>query len=161
MARRAGALIGLLLGGGFYLLLIDTTQLPELYAGVGATLLAAIGFEVSRAQGLAEAALPIGGLARSWRLVARLPVEIWLVSVTAVVQLIRPRAQARGRFRAVPFDAGGDGPGDTGRRALAEALGSLTPNTIVVGVDPDSKLILVHQLRVTGDRDQLDPLQLG
>ena len=161
MARRAGALIGLLLGGGFYLLLIDTTQLPELYAGAGATLLAAIAFEVSRQQGLAEAALPIRGVARAWRLITRLPIEIWVVSVTAIVQLVRPRARARGRFRAVSFDAGGDGPGDTGRRALAEALGSLTPNTIVVGVDPDKKLILVHQLRVTRDRDQLDPLKLG
>jgi multisubunit Na+/H+ antiporter MnhE subunit len=158
---RARALVGLLLGGGFYLLLIDTTQLPELYAGAGATALAALAFEVSREQGFAEAALPIRGFARAWRLATRLPVEIWLVSVTAVAQLIRPRAQARGRFRAVHFDAGGDGPGDTGRRALAEALGSLTPNTIVVGVDPDHKLILVHQLCERGDRDQLDQLKLG
>ena len=161
MGRRAGALIGVLLGGGFYLLLIDTVQLPELYAGAGATLLAAVAFEVSREQGFAEAALPIRGVARVWRLALRLPVEIWLVSATAIAQLIRPRHNSRGRFRAVAFDAGGDGPGDAGRRALAEALGSLTPNTIVVGIDPDSKLILVHQLRVRGGREELDPLELG
>lgn len=161
MARRAGALIGLLLGGGFYLLLIDTTQSPELYAGAGATLLAAIGFEVSRQQGLVEAALPLRGALRAWRLLARIPAEIWFVGHAAVAQLFTPRKAPRGRFRAVRFDAGGDDPRDAGRRALAEALGSLTPNTIVVGVDPDSKAILVHQLRVRGGRDQLDPLELG
>jgi multisubunit Na+/H+ antiporter MnhE subunit len=161
MTRRASAVLGLLLGGGFYLLLIDTTQQPELYAGAGATLLAAIAFEVSREQGLVEAALPVRGLIRAWRLLARLPPEISVVSREAVAQLLAPRRAARGTFRAVSFDAGGDDARDAGRRALAEALGSLTPNTIVVGVDPDTHLILVHQLRRRGGRQELDPLELG
>jgi multisubunit Na+/H+ antiporter MnhE subunit len=164
MVRRARAsCLGVLLGGGFYLLLIDTVQSPELYAGAGATLIAALAFEASREQGFAEAALPARGLARAWRVLIRLPVDIGLVAVAAITQLFRSGSGrgSRGQFRAVRFDAGGAEETDAGRRALAEALGSLTPNTIVVGVDPDSRLILVHQLERRGGREQLDPLELG
>jgi hypothetical protein len=44
---------------------------------------------------------------------------------------------------------------------LTEIVGSLAPNTIVIGVDADSGLLLVHQLRRNGDRDDIDVLELG
>ena len=47
------------------------------------------------------------------------------------------------------------------RRALAEAVGSLTPNTIVIGVDEERNLILGHQLRRSGGADGVDVLGLG
>jgi multisubunit Na+/H+ antiporter MnhE subunit len=159
MTGRLSALLGLMIGGAFYLLLIDTTSLPELYAGAGATLLAAVAFETAREQGVTEARAPLRGFLRAGRVLRRVPAQIWLVSRAALAQLLRPQA-ARGSFRAVPFDAAGDGAGDAGRRALAEALGSLTPNTIVVGIDPGTRLILVHQLHVQGGREELDPLGL-
>jgi multisubunit Na+/H+ antiporter MnhE subunit len=161
MNRSASALLGLVLGGSFYLLLIDTVSPPELYAGAGATLLAAAAFEVSRAHGLAEASLSAAWLARGRRVAWRVPVHIWLVCREAVIQLVLWRRGPRGRFRAVRFRAGGEGPRDTGRRALTEMLGSLTPNTIVIGVDPDRDLLLVHQLHVQGSREELDVLGLG
>lgn len=160
MKHPASALLGVLIGGAFYLLLIDTVSAPELYAGAGATLLAAIAFEVSREVGLAEATISPAWLVRGWRVIASVPRHIVLVSWAALAQLVAPRS-VRGRFRAVPFRAGGDGVRDVGRRALSEALGSLAPNTIVVGVDPDRDLILVHQLHVRGGREELDPLGLG
>jgi len=160
MKHPASALIGVLIGGAFYLLLIDTVSSPELYAGAGATLLAAAAFEVSREIGLAEASLSPRWLARSWRVLVRVPLHILLVSRIAIAQLLAPRA-FRGRFRTVPFKAGDDSPRDVGRRALSEALGSLAPNTIVVGIDPDRDLLLVHQLHVHGDRTELDSLGLG
>jgi multisubunit Na+/H+ antiporter MnhE subunit len=160
MKHPASALLGVLIGGGFYLLLIDTVSTPELYAGLAAVLLAAAAFEVSREIGLAEATLSPLWLGRGWRVLVRVPLHILLVSRIAVAQLLAPRS-VRGRFRAVPFRAGGEGPRDVGRRALSEALGSLAPNTIVVGVDPDRDLLLVHQLHVHGGREELDSLGLG
>src|SRR5438067_1210273 len=142
MRRAAGALVGLALGGAFYLLLIDTVSLPELSAGAGTTVLAGAALEVSRKQGFAEASLSPAWLTSTWRVVRRVPLQIAFVSREAIAQLVRPKRR-RGRFCAVSFDAGGDGSRDSGRRALAEALGSLAPNTIVVGVDPDRRLILV------------------
>jgi hypothetical protein len=154
------ASVGLLIAGGFYMLLIDTSSQPELWAGLGAWILAAIAYEISREQGLVEARIRLTWLLRSWRVAIRVPVHVALVSRDAVAQLLAPRSR-RGRFRAVPFGAGGDEPVDAGRRALAEALGSLTPNTIVIGIDTESKLLLVHQLHPQGGREELDPLGLG
>lgn len=160
MRGRTGALLGLLLGAAFYLLLIDTVSLPELYAGAGAALLAGIAFEVSREQGFAEASFSPTWFARVWRLGWQVPVAIVLVCREAIFQLVRPR-RSRGGFRAISFRAGAEGSRDVGRRALAEALGSLAPNTIVIGIDPDRNLLLVHQLGRKSSRDQIDVLGLG
>jgi multisubunit Na+/H+ antiporter MnhE subunit len=160
MKHPASALIGVLIGGSFYLLLIDTVSSPELYAAAGATLLAAAAFEVSREIGLAEASLSPRWLLSAWRVVVRVPLHILLVSRIAIAQLLAPQA-FRGRFRAVSFRGGDDAAPNVGRRALSEALGSLAPNTIVIGVDPDRDLLLVHQLHVHGGREELDSLGLG
>jgi hypothetical protein len=60
------------------------------------------------------------------------------------------------RYSAVEED-----PFDTGRRALTEAFGSVAPNTVVVGVDAERGLLLVHQLRPQGEPEDLDVLRLG
>jgi hypothetical protein len=77
--------------------------------------------------------------------IVSLPRQIAWVSWQAVAQLVAPR-QTRGTLRAVPFRAGGESSRDVGRRALAEGLGSLAPNTIVIGIDGARDLLLVHQL---------------
>jgi hypothetical protein len=79
--------------------------------------------------------------------------------VEAVAQLFSYKRE-RGSFRAIPFK-GGDGEYDRGRFALTDILGSLAPNTIVIGVDPDEELLLVHQLRPRGGREDIDMLELG
>lgn len=93
-------------------------------------------------------------------MVASVPRQILYVSWEALAQLVAPR-ETRGSLRAVPFRAGEEGSLDVGRRALAEGLGSLAPNTIVIGVDGDHDLLLVHQLHRSGGREQLDVLELG
>jgi hypothetical protein len=92
--------------------------------------------------------------------VLSIPRQIVWVSWQAMAQAVAPR-EARGSLRAVPFRAGGDDSSDAGRRALAEGLGSLAPNTIVIGVDGERDLLLVHQLHRRGGREQLDVLELG
>jgi len=155
------AALGFVFAGALYLLLIDTVSLPELYAGVAAALLAAIGFEVSREQGFAEVSAAPAWLLRGWRAIARVPGDVAQVSLVALAQLARPRQQ-RGALRAVPFDFGAhDSRRDAGRRALAEALGSLAPSTIVIGVDPERDLILAHELRADGRAGDVDVLGLG
>ncbi|MBV9001348.1 MAG: hypothetical protein JO304_19985, partial [Solirubrobacterales bacterium] len=66
-----------------------------------------------------------------------------------------------GVFRAVPFRCGDDEELESGRRALAESLGSFSPNTIIVGVDGERELILGHQLSPRGGREAIDVLRLG
>lgn len=162
LLRRAAAWsAGWVLAGALYLLLIDTTSLPELIVGAGAAALAATGFELAREQETA------GGLsarlrwfATLYRPLVKTPSDIAIVTKLAFRQLIRPR-QVNGTFRAVPFRCGPDHDIEVGRRALAEALGSFAPNTIIVGVDVEHELILGHQLQASGGAEAIDILGLG
>lgn len=160
MRRVLRASFGLVLGGGFYLLLIDTTSLPELYLLAGVALACGIGFELAREQGFVEARIAPAWLARGWRLIWRIPSDVAIVCWEALAQSVRPR-RARGEFRAVPVTATAQNPADTGRRALVESVGSFAPNTIVVGIDAERGLLLTHQLRQHGAPDELDLTRLA
>jgi hypothetical protein len=162
MLRRVWIVaLGVLIGGGFYLLLIDTASLPELYVLAGVALTCGLLFLVSREAGFMEAAInPLLLVSRIWRVVLKVPLDIALVCWEALAQLVRPRA-ARGSLRAVRFRAVEQDAAGTGRRALAEALGSVAPNTIVVGIHAEDGLLLVHQLHRQGPPEDLDVLRLG
>lgn len=151
--------LGMALTAGFYLLLIDTTSLPELYAMAGVVLLAVVGFAASAEQHFTDARVRVGWLLRAYRPVLQIPIQTALVVYELAAQLVH-RRRTRGRFRAIPF-AAGEGPYDFGRQGLSEILGSLAPNTIVIGVDTERELLLVHQLHRTGDPADLDVLRLG
>jgi hypothetical protein len=153
-------LIGVVVGGGFYLQLIDTTSLPELYLLAGVALGCGVGFQLAREQDFDEARIMPWWLARSWRLVWRIPGDITIVCWEALVQLVRPRP-SRGVLRAAPFRAIRPVPAEMGRRALAETVGSVAPNTIVIGIDDERGLLLVHQLRRHGGPEDLDVTRLG
>jgi hypothetical protein len=162
LLRRATAwLTAAVLAGALYLVLIDTTSLPELFVLAGAAVIAATGFELAREQQTA------GGLTARLRWLVRLykpllkaPSDIAIVSLVALRQLVKPKP-VNGTFRAVRFRCGPEHDVETGRRALAESFGSFAPNTIIVGVDVDEELILGHQLHRTGGREAIDLLQLG
>ena len=156
-ARRI--LWGLILAVGFYMLLIDTVDLPELYAMVVVVALASLAYLVARQEEHGEASFDPRWLLRAGRPIAGIPRQIGLVSVEALRQLRAPSAR-RGRFVAVPF-AVGEAPTTLGRIALAEGFGSLAPNTIVIGVDEERGLLLVHVLSERGGPETLDVMRLG
>jgi hypothetical protein len=161
MSRSIWILVGgAVLGGTFYLLLIDTTSLPELYVLAGVALACGVAFAVGREREFVEARIRLSWLVRIGRLAQRIPIDIGIVCWEALAQLAAPQP-TRGVFRAAAFRAVKPDPEDTGRRALVESLGSVAPNTIVVGVDSERGLLLVHQLRRQGDPEQLDVLGLG
>jgi hypothetical protein len=152
--------LGGLIGGGFYFLLIDTASLPEVYAMAGVAVGCAAAFALAREQGFTEAQINPVWLLKGWSAVLKIPTDIALLCWEVLLQLVAPR-QVRGTWRAARFGATKQTASDTGRRAMSEWMGSVAPNTIVVGVDPERGLVLVHQLRRQGDTDQLDPLGLG
>ncbi|HET6868279.1 MAG TPA: hypothetical protein VFH80_20355 [Solirubrobacteraceae bacterium] len=162
LLRRAAAWSAAwVVSGALYLLLIDITDVPELLVGAGAAALAATAFELAREQ------QTVGGfrarlawLARAHRPVRNVPGDTATLTALAFRQLVRPQA-SNGAFRAVPFRCGADEELETGRCALAEWLGSFSPNTIIVGVDVERELILGHQLRPGGGREAIDQLGIG
>jgi hypothetical protein len=161
VARRVFAWsVGWVCAAALYFLLIDITDLPELIVGAGAAVLGTTGLELAREQGIVGESVRWRWLLRLHRPLLRIPRDIIVVSAMALVAIVR-RRPAFGTFRVVRFAGGEDEPHETGRRALAEAAGSLAPNTFVVGIDGDRELILAHQLRPTGARETIDPLELG
>jgi hypothetical protein len=161
LTRRVVAwTIGWVLAASLYLLLIDITDLPELIVGAGAAVLAATALELAREQGIVGESIRWRWLLRLYRPLMKVPVDIAIVSLMAL-RAVADRRPHHGSFRALPFASGGKPQLATGRRALAEALGSLAPNTFVVGIDEDRELILAHQLRRTPPRKTIDVLELG
>jgi multisubunit Na+/H+ antiporter MnhE subunit len=142
-----------------YLLLIDVTDLPELIVGGVAAAVAATGSELARHQRVMGEPIRLRWLRGLYRPLLKVPVDIGLVSFAALAALVGRRSP--GQFRAVSFRPGADEQRESSRHALTEALGSFAPNTIVVGIDPDRQLLLVHQLHRSGGREALDLLELG
>jgi hypothetical protein len=152
--------LGSAIGGAFYLLLIDNSSGPELYVLAGVALGCGVTFTLAREQDFVGARFKLRYLSRWWRLIIAIPRDIALLCWEALAQLVSPQP-VRGRFRAVRYSAVEEDPFDTGRRALTEAFGSVAPNTVVVGVDAERGLLLVHQLRPQGAPEDLDVLRLG
>jgi multisubunit Na+/H+ antiporter MnhE subunit len=148
-----------LASAALWMLLADSVRLAELVVGAAVAALAATAFEIVRRQRVAAQALRPALWLRIWRVVARAVPDIGRLTRAAWAQLIRPQP-ARGRVLAMPFGHTEDDPDARALRAAAIGLGSIAPNTVVIGVDPDSGLLLVHQLEPTGRPSDLDPLQL-
>jgi multisubunit Na+/H+ antiporter MnhE subunit len=64
--------------------------------------------------------------------------------------LVRRRDE-RGALIELPYGAVADTPEAATHRAFTEALGSLAPNTLVVDIDRDRHVLIVHQLVPTAD----------
>jgi hypothetical protein len=160
LRRAVGWSLGWIGAASLYLLLIDTTDLPELLVGAGAAALAATGFVLARERGVTALVSRLRWLARVYRPVLKVPSDVVALSWLALHQLVAPRATV-GEFRAVPFRCGDDAALETGRRALAESFGSFAPNTIIIGVDADREVLIGHQLHVEGGAEAIDLLGLG
>lgn len=159
--RTVGWTLGWIGAGALYLLLIDITSLPELIVGAGAAVVAASGFELARAREETAQRARARWALTTHRALLQVPSDVFAVSLVAVRQLLAPRASV-GAFRATSFEAGGEPEsGRRGRRALAESMGSFAPNTIVIGVDDERQLMLVHQLRQGGGAETIDVLGIG
>jgi hypothetical protein len=151
---------GWIASASVYLLLIDTTDLPELIVAAAAAVIAATGFVLGREQYLVHETARLRWLSRAARPVGKVPADIAAVSLAALRQLAHPRS-VRGEFRAVRFRCDENQARQAGRSALAESLGSFAPNTIIVGVDAEHELLLGHQLRRSGGDGAIDLLGLG
>jgi multisubunit Na+/H+ antiporter MnhE subunit len=135
---------------GLWLALVDTVVVPELVAGAIAAAIAATGAVIvrgqrrlllrPRARWMRHAAGPI---ARTVPELGPLAVALWRRGVR--------RRDERGRLVEVPYTAVGDDPTDAAHRAFTQALGSLAPNTVVVGIDVERRILLLHELVATDD----------
>jgi multisubunit Na+/H+ antiporter MnhE subunit len=142
-----------------WMLLADSVRPEEVVVGAAVAALAAAAFEIVRRQRVVAQAFRPNLWLRVWRVLVRAVPDIGRLTRAAFAQLFRPQ-RVRGRVLAMPFGHTEDDPDARALRAVAIGLGSIAPNTVVIGVDPDSGLLLVHQLDPTRRPSDLDPLQL-
>ena len=147
---------------GLYLLLVFKTEPAEIVAGVICGAISAFGAALVRKHGTVRLKLPGWGWLRA---VAALPrhtlVDTWLL-LGVLWRVIVRREDVRGRFISLPFKgARGSSPEASGRRAVAKLVGSVAPNTLVVGFATEKERVLLHQLVDTGETPPCDPWEPG
>ena len=128
-----------------WLLLTSTVDHTELLTGAGAAAIAATAFEVIREHG-APRARP------RWWWLKPAPIIPLLVARDTVVVFAELARQLRGgrprqaRLHAVPIPDAGDRAERNARHLFVTIGVSLSPNTYVIGFEPERDEMLVHQL---------------
>ena len=129
-----------------WLLFVNTTKMHELWLAAAASAIAATAAETVRKQPFAGFRPRLMWLLQAWR-------EPWyIVEGCASIfwalfkHFFRPEPSV---LREVVFDPGGADPASAARRALAITYTTVPPNFVVLGIDLDKKVMLVHQVSET------------
>jgi multisubunit Na+/H+ antiporter MnhE subunit len=140
-----------------YWLLVFKTEPAELVAGAVCGAISATGTELVRRHGSVRFA-PGWGWLPSLLTLPRLIVQDTLRLVGVLWRVIVRREDVRGRFVALPFKgAHGGGARGASRRAIAKFVGSVAPNSLVVGFADRHNRILLHELMPTDEPPRCDP----
>jgi multisubunit Na+/H+ antiporter MnhE subunit len=129
----------------FYLLLVDTVVVPELVVGAAAAAVGATGAVLVRSQRRLILRPRTRHFTAALRPLLRLFGDLPLLARVLVTRGIL-RRPGSGRLEETRFAALDDTPEDATERAFAEALGSLAPGDIVVGIDRERGVLVRHRL---------------
>lgn len=130
-----------------WILFVASTRPEEMIVGCFCTLLTiAFSVYVARTTHI-EIRLRFTDVIQIWRIPIYLITGAWEI-VAALFKDVLHIATAESLFRAAPFENDST-PEGNGRRVLAVAYTTATPNSIVVGIDPKTHWILFHQLKRT------------
>jgi multisubunit Na+/H+ antiporter MnhE subunit len=138
---------------GLWVAVDDNIGLAELGGGAGAAALAALLTETALHQAGTPITVRLRWLAAAWRLPGQVLGDTVLVFRALGRQLIRGETPDSG-FRERPVRAGGDSSADVTRRVLLVGANSLAPNTVVLGIDDERDVMIVHQLVAEEGRAQ-------
>jgi multisubunit Na+/H+ antiporter MnhE subunit len=130
---------------GLWLLLTSTVDRTELLTGAGAAAIAATAFEVIREHG-APRARPHWSWLKPAPMVPVLVVRDTVVVFVELVRQLRGGRRKPGRLRIVPLPDIGDEAERNARHLFVTVGVSLSPNTYVIGFEPERNEMLVHQL---------------
>jgi multisubunit Na+/H+ antiporter MnhE subunit len=145
LARIRSAAMWWLALFGLWLLFVGTRERYELIGGACAAAVGAAFADALRGEGLLRFRFEeLGWLASRgvpWKILRDFGVLVWALAL----HLTRARS-VRSAYVAVPFAAGGSDASSAGRRALATVLGTISPNSVVLDIDPERNVALRHDL---------------
>lgn len=128
----------------FWWLLAGNLGTSELVGGGVASVVATVAAAVVRKSELASFEPRLRWLLGAPRIAVDVALGLWVL-----VKALRDRVARRpskALFQAVGFDAGGDDAESAARRALVVMLTTLPPNFVVLGVDREHDVLVVHQV---------------
>lgn len=129
-----------------WILFVGTLSAHELIVGILATLLAVGGTCVVDVQYPARFSPSVAELLSIWRLPWYLVSGTWRVLTIALNDFLGIR-KAQSLFLLVPFRAGDKtNPRAVARRVLAVTYTTMSPESIVLGVNTNTKQMLYHEL---------------
>jgi multisubunit Na+/H+ antiporter MnhE subunit len=131
-----------------WMLFVSQVQRNEMLAGIGAAFIGTVASALLKAQDYAKFKPKV-----EWLLLSTW--EIWyVISGTWAIMVAMARRIAgkpsEAQFKAVKFRAGGDDPESWARRTLVTVYATIPPNFIILGIDTQRNLMLVHQVAPTG-----------
>jgi multisubunit Na+/H+ antiporter MnhE subunit len=129
---------------GLWVLYTSTVRFWELIFGGGAAILATIAAAVVEEQRFAQFAPDPKWLLYFITLPWSVLRDTALVYRAAVKYALNQKSD--GYLISVDFESGGDDARSSARRALATALATIPPNSIVVGIDRKQNKVLLHML---------------
>jgi multisubunit Na+/H+ antiporter MnhE subunit len=133
-----------------WLALVDTVVGPELVVGSVAAAIAATGAVIVRRQRRHILRPKLSWVRSAGRPLVHTVADLAPLARALWRRGIR-RADEHGAIARVTYTAVSDTPEDAAHRVFTQALGSLAPNTLVVEIDRDRRVMLVHQLVPTDD----------
>ena len=129
-----------------WLLFVNTTHVHELWMAAASAVITASAAEIVRAQPFASFRPRPAWILQAWR-------EPWYIvegCATIFWVFLKHLFHAEPSvLREVVFDPGGSDPASAARRALAIAYTTTPPNFVVLGIDLDKNVMLVHQVSET------------
>ena len=145
LARVLAWLVQFAIAFALWSLYVGKIQADEALFGAAAAAIAAFAARVVFEKHIAPLRAQWRSVAQAWRLPKELLVGTWQILAALARQLFLGR-RAESLFFGVPFDPGGDDDESAFRRALAIALTCATPNSVVIGIDREHRLLLFHQV---------------
>jgi multisubunit Na+/H+ antiporter MnhE subunit len=132
-----------------WLVLVGKLEWGEIWIGLAASALAAGTAARVNGTNFARFYPEIRWIFAGWRIPGYVVWDAVLI-YAALIGLLFSRTPIASRILALPFPSGGSDERSATRRALATILTSISPNSVVIGIDQPQKLMLVHQIRATG-----------
>jgi multisubunit Na+/H+ antiporter MnhE subunit len=129
-----------------WLLLVGKLEWAETWMGVAASAMAATAATIVNRKHFAPFYPETRWIFEAWRLPGYLIADAVLI-YAALFEFMFSRKQVGSRIHCVPFRSGGSDERSATRRALATILTTLPPNYLVIGIDQEQNLMLVHQIR--------------
>ena len=129
-----------------WMLLVSVLVAEEIVAGAGAAALAATVAEIVRVQDYRRFRPDPRWVIRVVRLPAPMLADCIVLARVVWRRVVRRDPISPGAFRALRFESGGDSGRAAARRAFIVAAIAITSNTVVVGIDEEEDIMLVHQL---------------